>query len=58
MKKEKNIQIADKMIHIRFPKDLYDKLKDLAENENRTISNTLLTIVKKNLEKDKKQLAI
>lgn len=51
MKEKQATQPTDQMIHIRFPKDLYEKVKDIAERENRTISNTIITIVKKQLDK-------
>lgn len=34
-----------KMMHIRFTEEAYNKIKDVSEKENRTMSNAIQTMV-------------
>ena len=41
----------DKRLHIRIDEDLHKKTKDKADRENRTLSNYVLNLIIKDLEK-------
>lgn len=42
---------TEKRLHIRIDEDLHKKIKLRASNENRTISNYVLNLILKDLEK-------
>lgn len=42
---------TEKRLHIRINEDLHKKIKSKASNENRTISNYVLNLILKDLEK-------
>ena len=44
---------ADKRLHIRISGELHQKAKNKASSENRTLSNYVLNLIIKDLEKDK-----
>lgn len=45
---------TEKRLHIRIDEDLHKKIKLRASNENRTISNYVLNLILKDLEKNNK----
>ena len=52
-KGEKSIANED-YLHIRISKDLKTQLQEQAQKENRTLSNYILNVLQKELEKSKK----
>ena len=46
--------MKDKRLHIRISADLQEKIKIKAEKENRTLSNYVINLIIKDLEKDAK----
>jgi metal-responsive CopG/Arc/MetJ family transcriptional regulator len=44
--------ISDKntRIQVTIPKDLHDKIKEIAEAENRSVSNYIVSLIKKAVE--------
>lgn len=40
----------EKRLHIRIDEDLHKKIKEKSEKENRTISNYIINLIKKDLE--------
>lgn len=45
----------EKRLHIRIDEQLHEKIKNKADFENRTISNYVINLIKKDLEKNKKK---
>ena len=44
----------EKRLHIRISEDLHEKARNKAERENRTLSNYVINLIIRDLEKDAK----